>query len=89
MGFVALHSAHYSKTFQAVVGGPGHLKGGWRENHPPEKEEIVVTAPWHPIAQGINNFTLEQEEYPDGKTSLECTKISMDGFKAVLKELGH
>lgn len=37
---------------------------------------------------GTEWFTLEQEEYPDGKTSLECTKISMDGFKAVLKELG-
>ena len=33
-------------------------------------------------------FTLEQEEYPDGKSSMECTKISLDGFKAVLKELG-
>lgn len=38
---------------------------------------------------GTEWFTLEQEEYPDGKTSLECTKISMDGFKAILKELGH
>jgi sugar phosphate isomerase/epimerase len=37
---------------------------------------------------GTEWFTLEQEEYPDGKSSLECTKISMDGFKNVLKELG-
>ena len=37
---------------------------------------------------GTEWFTLEQEEYPDGKSSLECTKISLDGFKAVLKELG-
>jgi len=37
---------------------------------------------------GTEWFTLEQEEYPDGKTSLECTKISMDGFQAVLKSLG-
>jgi len=37
---------------------------------------------------GTEWFTLEQEEYPDGKSSVECTKISMDGFKAVLKELG-
>jgi trehalose utilization protein len=63
MGFIALHSAHYSKTFQGVVGGPGHLKGGWRENDPPEAEEVYVTAPWHPIAEGIANFTLEHEEY--------------------------
>ncbi len=62
MGFVALHSAHYSRTFQAVVGGPGHLKGGWREMEPPEREEIRVCAPWHPIAQGIDDFALDQEE---------------------------
>lgn len=37
---------------------------------------------------GTEWFTIEQEEYPDGKTSLECTKISLDGFKAVLKSLG-
>jgi sugar phosphate isomerase/epimerase len=37
---------------------------------------------------GTEWFTLEQEEYPDGKTSMECTKISLDGFKAVLKDLG-
>ena len=38
---------------------------------------------------GTEWFTLEQEEYPDGKSSLECTKISVDAFKAILKEMGH
>ena len=37
---------------------------------------------------GTEWLTLEQEEYPDGKSSLECTKISFDGLKNVLKELG-
>jgi sugar phosphate isomerase/epimerase len=37
---------------------------------------------------GTEWFTLEQEEYPDGKSELEATKISCDGLKAVLKELG-
>ena len=37
---------------------------------------------------GTEWLTLEQEEYPDGKSSLECTKISIDGLKNVLKELG-
>ena len=63
MGFIALHSAHYSKTFQAVVGGPGHLKGGWREMDPPEEEQIHVCAPWHPIAESISDFTLNEEFY--------------------------
>lgn len=63
MGFIALHSAHYSKTFKAVVGGPGHLKGGWRENDPPEEERIRVCAPWHSIAKGVQDFVLPHEEY--------------------------
>ena len=60
MGFVCLHSGHYSKTFKAVLGATGHLKGGWREAD--DTEEITVCAPWHPIALGISNFTLPEEE---------------------------
>jgi sugar phosphate isomerase/epimerase len=37
---------------------------------------------------GTEWFTLEQEEYPDGKSSMEATKTSLEGFKAVLKDLG-
>jgi hypothetical protein len=28
------------------------------------------------------------EEYPEGKSPLECTKVSLDGLKRVLQELG-
>ena len=62
MGFIALHSAHYSKTFQAVIDGPGHLKGGWRETTPADAEQITVCAPLHPIAAGVSNFVLPHEE---------------------------
>jgi trehalose utilization protein len=62
MGFLALHSAHYSKPFRAVVEGMGHLKGGWREAEPPDTEEITVCAPRHPIAEGVRNFMLPREE---------------------------
>lgn len=62
MGFVALHSAHYSKPFQRVLKAPGHLKGGWRELNPMEPEEIRVCAPWHPIAQDVPDFTIPHEE---------------------------
>jgi len=62
MGFVALHSAHYSKPFRAVLNCTGHLKGGWRENDPPEDEHIRVCAPWHPIAKGVEDFVLNGEE---------------------------
>ncbi len=62
MGFVPLHSAHYSKTFRGVLNCTGHLKGGWREANPADTEEITVCAPRHPIAEGISNFVLPQEE---------------------------
>ena len=45
MGFVPLHSAHYSKTFRGVLNCTGHLKGGWRESNPADTEEITVCAP--------------------------------------------
>jgi trehalose utilization protein len=60
LGVVVLHSGHYSKVFQKVVGGPGHLKGGWREAD--DSETIRVTAPWHPVADGVEDFVLENEE---------------------------
>jgi trehalose utilization protein len=60
MGFICLHSGHYSKTFKAVLGCTGHLKGGWREAD--DSETIRVCAPWHPIAKGIEDFVIEAEE---------------------------
>jgi trehalose utilization protein len=62
LGFIPLHSGHYSKTFKAVLDSTGHLKGGWREIPGFEAEEITVCAPRHPIAEGIENFTIEAEE---------------------------
>lgn len=62
LGFLPLHSAHYSKAFKAVLDCTGHLQGGWREADGFEVEEITVAAPRHPIAQGIENFVLDKEE---------------------------
>jgi trehalose utilization protein len=63
LGFIALHSAHYSKPFQQVLSCSGHLKGGWRETqNPADTEEIRVCAPKHPIAQGVSDFVLPVEE---------------------------
>lgn len=69
MGFICLHSGHYSKTFRAVVSDHGHLKGGWRESDT-DSEVIRVAAPWHPIAQGLEDFTLEHEEMYGGPFSV-------------------
>jgi trehalose utilization protein len=60
LGFICLHSGHYSKPFKKVTEGRGELKGGWREST--DSETIRVCAPWHPIAQGIHDFVLPNEE---------------------------
>jgi trehalose utilization protein len=60
LGFIALHSAHYSKPFRCILNCTGHLKGGWRADEQPE--EIHICAPHHPIAHGVRDFTLAQEE---------------------------
>ena len=58
MGFVALHSAHHSKPFRAIVGTNGNLS--WGRN---QKEIVWNMMPSHPIAAGIpDHFTLACEE---------------------------
>lgn len=59
MGLIVLHSGHFSKIFQRLMGTSGNLK--WREAD--ERERIWVVEPGHPIAAGIDRFIeLEQAE---------------------------
>jgi len=59
MGLVALHSAHYSKIFKALMGTTCSLK--WRESD--DRERLWNVCPSHPIAEGLGeHFTLEAEE---------------------------
>jgi len=59
MGLIVLHSGHFSKIFRRLMGTTCDLK--WREAD--ERERIWVVDPGHPIAQGINEqIILEQEE---------------------------
>ena len=58
MGFIALHSAHHSKPFRAIVGTSGNLL--WGDN---QKEIIWNLLPLHPIAAGVpQHFELPEEE---------------------------
>lgn len=58
MGFIALHSGHHSKPFRAIVGTNGNLQWG-RE----QKEIVWNMMPSHPIAAGIpEHFLIEEEE---------------------------
>lgn len=59
MGLVALHSAHFSKIFKALMGTGCDLK--WREAG--ERERLWVVDPSHPIVEGLPEvITLDQEE---------------------------
>ena len=58
MGFIALHSAHYSKPFTRLMGTSCSLR--WRDG---EYERVWCVNPGHPIAEGLPPcFELAQEE---------------------------
>ena len=58
MGFIALHSAHFSKPFRRIVGTSGVLT--WGRN---QKEVVWNLMPAHPITAGIpDHFILEADE---------------------------
>src|SRR4029079_9844234 len=52
MGLIVLHSAHYSKIFQRLMGTTCNLI--WREAN--ERERIWVVEPAHPIAAGLGPY---------------------------------
>ncbi len=55
MGLIALHSAHASKIFRRLMGTGCMLR--WREAG--EKERLWITAPGHPITQGLDGECFE------------------------------
>lgn len=61
MGFIALHSGSWGgKPFRQITGHDGSWTGGAQilgESH-----RILVSAPGHPIAQGITDFTIPEDE---------------------------
>jgi trehalose utilization protein len=60
MGLLVLHSGHFSKLFQKLMGTTCNLK--WREEEN-EREILWVTRPGHPIVKGIDDhFILPREE---------------------------
>jgi trehalose utilization protein len=59
MGLIVLHSGHFSKIFQRMMGTTCNLS--WREIG--EKERVWVIDPSHPIAQGLGEYF----EYPQAE----------------------
>ena len=59
MGLIVLHSGHASKIFRRLMGTSCTLQ--WREAD--DRERMWVTAPGHPIVEGIDaSIELEREE---------------------------
>ena len=59
MGFIVLHSGHYSKIFRRMTGTSCSLR--WRECG--ERERVWVVDPQHPIAQGVpDSFAIPNTE---------------------------
>lgn len=52
MGFIALHSSHFSKVLLRLLGTNCSLK--WREAD--DKERLWVVEPGHPIAAGLGEY---------------------------------
>lgn len=61
LGFLALHSSHYSKVLKKALKTSGDL-GGVGDGG---QETVYVVNPAHPIAAGVSDFVLPQEEYYD------------------------
>lgn len=58
MGFVPIHSSHYSRPFKALMGTPC----GFGSSAPWGTEKLSVELPDHPISEGVEDFTIEEEE---------------------------
>lgn len=60
MGFIGLHSAHYSKIFQKLMGTTCSLR--WREMEG-EHERVWCVNPSHPITEGLpSSFVVPETE---------------------------
>ena len=59
MGLIVLHSGHFSKIFKRLMGTSCDLK--WREAG--ERERVWIVDPGHPIAEGLGeSFLIDEEE---------------------------
>ena len=58
MGLIVLHSGHFSKIFRLLMGTSCDLK--WRESD--DREILWLTAPGHPIVQGLSDHVIIERE---------------------------
>lgn len=59
MGFIALHSSHYSKALKRLLNATGSWSSYVNHGKP---EQMWVVLPGHPIAKDVTDFTIPQTE---------------------------
>lgn len=59
MGFIALHSSHFSKPLKALLNATGAWSSYVNFGQP---EQVWVVLPDHPIAKGLRDFTIPKTE---------------------------
>ncbi len=78
MGFIALHSAHFSKPLQALLGMSGAWSAYVNDGKP---HQIRLADPKHPIARGVRPFTIPREErYEEPFVVPAPEAVVFDGF---------
>jgi trehalose utilization protein len=105
LGFIALHSAHFSKPLKVAL----QATGSWSSYHNRGwAEEVWVVSPQHPIAKGLKDFTIEKTEiytepfdvpapeavilegtWPSGHRSRECLVWTLGQGRFVYIRPGH
>ena len=79
MGFIALHSAHFSKPLKKLLGTNCGWKGGYVEDG--SGLEIIIKDKQHPIAEGLSDFTLPHtERYTEPFECPEPDSVVLDGI---------
>ncbi|PYV16039.1 MAG: trehalose utilization protein [Acidobacteria bacterium] len=105
MGFVALHSSHFSKPLKALLDATGAWSSYVNTGDP---ERIWVVLPEHPIAKGLRDFTIPKTEiytepfqlpepeavvlegtWPSGHRSRECLTWTVGKGRLVYIRAGH
>jgi len=61
LGLVLIHSAHQSLIAEELLGAKAYSKGGWDDDL--QIEQIRISAPGHPVCEGVEDFLIEDEEF--------------------------
>ena len=60
VGYLALHSSHFAKPLKALLGTACSFRAYVHDGKP---ARILVAAPDHPIAKGVEDFVIPNEEW--------------------------